>query len=653
MSSEPQQVPAIIRFGGDFELDRAAYQLRRGGRPLKLERIPLEILLLLAERAGQLVSREEITARVWGEDPELDVDNSINGAIRKIRQVLKDDPERPLFIQTVTGRGYRFVAPPEPPGGRDLPDPPVLAATAPAAERDVTAAAPAPAARPRSRTWLALAAVLALLLIGAVAVWSRAGGRDERGRVMLAVLPFRNLTGDPAQEYLSDGLTEEMIAQLGSRDPTRLGVISRASVMQYRNTGESPRQIGETLGAHYVLLGSLRRQADIVRVTARLVRAKDQTQIWAHQYDRQMSGLLTLQGEIAEEIADAIESSVGIRSRPSNAGPVAVAPGVEAYDLFLRGEYLLGKRNAADIEAAIGYFEQATGREPRFARAWAALADAEVLLATYSVQPADTLVARARAAALRALEIDPSLAAAHAALALIVQNHDWDWLTAGREFRQAIALDPNYATAHHWYAEHLMWQGRFDEALRESERARELDPLSLIIAADNAAILYFAGKYERAIEQFRSVHAVNPTLSRANLIVAAYVEKGMFDEALAEEARWRQQISPAIYWATLGYVYGRAGRSGEARHAIAELARSSEPVQARVYAWAYAGLHDTEQTLAWLEKAFTAHSGEMVTLKVNPAYDFLRGDARFESLVDRVGLGERDAGRPSPGDRER
>jgi Flp pilus assembly protein TadD len=212
---------------------------------------------------------------------------------------------------------------------------------------------------------------------------------------------------------------------------------------------------------------------------------------------------------------------------------------------------------------------------------------------------------------------------------------------AEREFRRAIALNPNYATAHHWYAEHLMWRGRFDEALRESEWARQLDPLSLIIAADNGAILYFARRYDQAIDRFRSVRAIDPTLSRAHLLIAVYAEHGMLDQALAEEARWQPLVPAQIHWSTLAYVYGRAGRTAEARHAIQELVRLSrrEPVQARVFAWAYAGVGDTERTLACLEKEYAGHSAEMTSLKVNPGYDFLREDPRFKRLLTRVGLG--------------
>ncbi|MFL5536918.1 MAG: tetratricopeptide repeat protein, partial [Gemmatimonadales bacterium] len=344
-------------------------------------------------------------------------------------------------------------------------------------------------------------------------------------------------------------------------------------------------------------------------------------------------------------ITDAIQSSLGTHgtTRTAEVGP---APASDAYDLYLRGQFFLNKRSDADLRTAASFLEQAVQRDSGFARAWAALAQADVLGAVYSIGPPQQLVARARSAALEALALDPSLAEAHTALALIIQNHDWNWEQAERHFRQAIALNPNYATAHHWYAEHLMWRGRFDEALRESERARQLDPLSLIIAADNGAILYYARQYDRAIERLRSVRAVDPTLSRTYLLVSVYADHGMFDQALAEEERWRPLIPAPLYWSGLAYIYGRAGRTAEARRAIHELEdlREREPVQARVFAWSYAGVRDTAQTLAWLEKAYAEHSGELPALKVSPVYDFLRGDPRFERLLQRVGLGREAQG---------
>jgi len=620
-----------IRFGEDFELDPRAYQLRRSGHPLKLERIPMEILLLLTEQRGQLVSREQIVERIWGKGVHLDTDNSINGAIRKIRQVLRDDPEQPRFIQTVTGRGYRFIAP-------------VLEAEEPrAGGEEAQADAPQIRPQPRIRAWFTPGVALSLLFVAAIAVWvvwprSRTQ-HSAAGKVMLAVLPFQNLTGDAQQEYFSDGLTEEMIMQLGNRDPERLGVIARTSVMHYKNSQTLPNQVGRELGVQYVLAGSVRRDANAVRVAAQLIRAKDQTQIWARQYDRELQGLLTLQGEIAQEIADEIQSNLG-HSRPlASAPPARTAPEYEAYDLYLKGQYFFNKRTVPGLEAAIGYFQRATARDPTYARAHAALADAYTLMAGYSPRQPKQLASQARAAARKALELDEGSPEAHTAFALIVQNHDWDWQTAEQEFRRAIELNPSYATAHHWYAEHLMWRGRFDEALQESERARQLDPLSLIIATDDGAILYFARQYDRAIERWRSVLELDPDFPRAHMIQAAYIEKGMFAAALADFETMGLNPADPWYWSALAGIYGRSGQTAQARLAIDQLLQASrrEPVKPELIAGAFASVGDKEQALAWLERAYAEHSG-LTGLKVTPNLDLLRSDPRFQSLLRRVGL---------------
>lgn len=618
--------PHTIRFGEDLELDRRAFQLRRAGQALKLERIPFDILLLLIERRGHLVTREQIAERIWGKDVFLDVDNSINGAMRKIRQALRDDSEHPRFIQTVTGRGYRFMAPALETG-----------------ERPVSQPTPSPAAATHAANPWTRRAMLTLLVVAVIAagLWWVRGRGSGGGRVMLAVLPFQNLTGDARQEYFSDGLTEEMITQLGNRDPEKLGVIARTSVMHYKNTPETLDRIEAELGVQYVLTGSVRRDANTVRVTAQLVQAKDQTQVWARQYDRAPQALLTLQGEIATEIADEIQSRLGGAGRaPADASPAGAQPRLDAYDLYLKGEYLANERSAADLQAAIAYFERAIARDSGFARAYAALADAYVLLVGYSQVPSGTLVARARAAVQRALALDPSLPEAHTALALIVQNYDWDWTTAEEEFKRAIALNPNYSTAHHWYAEHLMWRGRFAEALLESERARRLDPLSLIIASDNAVILLYARQYDRAIQKFRSVLAIDPDFPRAHEIQAAYVEKGMYAEALADIEIFRSRVPPPLYWASRTIVYGRWGHMTEARAALRELLQTGRryPVQAGVYAGAYLSVRDYDQALTWLERAADERSNDIVGLKVNPSADPLRSNPRYQRLLERVGL---------------
>ena len=352
---------------------------------------------------------------------------------------------------------------------------------------------------------------------------------------MLAVLPFENLTGDPAQDYLSDGLTEEMIAQLGRLDPEHLGVIARTSVMHYKHTTEQAGQIGRELGVQYVLEGSLRRESDRVRVTAQLVQMKDQTHIWSRQYDRELKSLLALQGEIAQETADEIQLTLGKGHKLwATDRKVASPTSYQAYELYLKGRYFWNKRTKDGFQQAADYFQQSIANDPNYARAYAGLADTYALMSSWSFVPQTEAIPKARAAALRALQLDDSLAEAHTSLALIAENYDYDWQTAEKEYRRAIQLDPQYATAHQWYAECLSFQGRFPEALEESERARQLDPLSLIIATDHAVILYFARQYDRAIEQFRAVLAMEPNFARAHMVVYPYVEKGMFPEALAE-----------------------------------------------------------------------------------------------------------------------
>ena len=655
MATVPVKIQDPIRFGDGVELDAQSYKLRRAGRVLKLERIPLEILLLLIEQRGQIIAREQIVERVWGKGAFFDTDNSINSAIRKIRQALKDDAEQPRFIQTITGQGYRFIAPvaeverevgPEvgPDVGPEIGERPV------ATEVDAPREA-APAALPTGlkRRWplrLILAGALFVLLIAGGSGWIRSRSRSPQppnGRLMLAVLPFQNLTGDSSQDYFSDGLTEEMITQLGNLDPKQLGVIARTSVMHYKNSSTPLEQIGGELGVQYLLEGGVRRDSNHVRITAQLIQVKDHTHLWARKYDRELSSLLVVQGEIAQEIADEIQLTLGDHKPQTPNTRSSLSPQVyQAYDLYLKGQYFLSKRSIAGFQQAIEYFQQATSKDPNYARAYAGLADSYALLTGYSAAPSTKYMPQARAAALRALQIDDKLPDAHTALALIVQNYDWDWQTAEKEYRRAIELNPNYATAHHWYAEHLMWRGKFDDALRESELARQLDPLSLIIAADNGVILYNSRQYDRAIEKWRAVLEMDPDFGRAHLITAAYVEKGMFAEALADIESKRHPVRSPFYWALLAWVDGRLQREQQSQHALQELERFSrqQQIDPGILAWAYASTGNENQAFAWLEKAYDQHSNALTALKVDPGYDLLRNDPRFRDLLQRVGLAQ-------------
>jgi TolB-like protein/Tfp pilus assembly protein PilF len=461
-------------------------------------------------------------------------------------------------------------------------------------------------------------------------------------RVVLAVLPFENLTGDPSQDYFSDGLTEEMIAQLGRLDMDHLGVIARTSVMHYKRSQAPLEQIGRELGAQYALEGSVRRDVDDIRITAQLIQVKDQMHLWARQYDRQPSGLLTLQTEIAQEVADEILIVLGQPKRmPPGQLPPPSPNAYEAYDLYLKGRYFWNKRTQQGFEQAAEYFQQAIAKDPNYARAYAGLADTFALMSTWRQVPQNDYMPKARAAALKALQIDDSLAEAHASLALIAENYDYDWQTAEKEFRRAIQLDPSYATAHQWYAECLSFEGRFDEALAESERARLLDPLSLIIATDHGAILYYSRQYDRAIEQFRGVLEMEPNFSHAHMVISAYVQAGRFADALADiENEQRRLGSDSPYaWASQVYVYGRWGRRVEAQHALKKFEQSLRDFpgdQTGLLLTVYAGMNRSNEAIALLQKASSEHSNAVIALKVDPMYDPLRSDPRFQDLQHRV-----------------
>lgn len=632
-----------VRFGDDFELDFGGRKLSRGGRVLKLERIPTEVLLLLVEQAGSLVTRDQIVERIWGKGISLDTDNSINGAVRKVRQVLRDDPEQAKFVQTITGTGYRFIAPVAAADEVAAPSNLASQSSTPLADTPLVKAAP-----PGMRWWRAAVVLLVLFVASAAAYrwWPRPSPRSPSpgGRLMLAVLPFENLTGDPGQEYFSDGLTEEMITELGRVNPAHLGVIARTSVMFYKHNPTRLDQVGRELGVQYVLEGSVRRDAGRIRITAQLIQLKDQTHLWARNYDRQESDLLVLQQEITQEIADEIEAALG-DPRVANAGARRVATPTssnDAYDLYLKGRYFWNKRTPDGFRQASDYFQQAVTMDPNYARAYAGLADTYALMSTWRQVPQNEFMPKARAAALKALEIDETLAEAHTSLALIAETYDYDWQTAEKEFARAIQLDPGYATAHHWYAEYLSWQGRFDQALAESERARQLDPRSLIIAADHGTILYYARQYDRAIAQYRAVLEMDPTFPRASgFLVRAYVGEGKFQEALDEIDRRRNPDDLWWTWADKAFLYGRWGRAAEARHAVERFEEIAAHVQFDRTQGAvpgYIGAGRNDLAIALLQKAYAEHSNVVADLKVEPLYDPLRADPRFQELQRRLGL---------------
>jgi TolB-like protein/DNA-binding winged helix-turn-helix (wHTH) protein/Flp pilus assembly protein TadD len=631
----------VLRFGV-FDVNLSARELRKHGTRIRLPGQPFRILGMLLEKPGEVVTREEMQQRLWASDTFVDFEHSLNSAIKKLRAALGDSPESPRYIETIPRVGYRFIAPVEEISvvGRHMVETAADAA-------NVAATAGAPASRPRQVMMLAgIFMAFVITVTAGYFVWSRSRVRPQRAaaRLMLAVLPFENLTGDAGQEYFSDGLTEEMIAQLGRLDPDHVGVIARTSVMRYKHGQEQLAQIGRDLGVQYVLEGSVRRESGRVRVTAQLIQLKDQSRVWSREYDRELNSLLALQGEITQEIADEIQLTLGGGHRVIAAARTnPISPGsYETYDLYLKGRYYWNKRTPDGFHQAADYFQQSIAKDPNYAQAYAGLADTLALLSTWSFAPPNEMMPKARAAALRALQIEEGLSEAHTSLAVIAENYDYDWRTAENEFRKAIQLDPSYATAHQWYAECLAWQGRFQEALAESERARQLDPMSLIIAADHGAILYFARQYDRAIEQFRALQVMEPDFPRAHLVVLAYVEKGMFAEALTDIANWHHSDGTPV-WEVQAFILARAGQQEQARRMFAkwELWHKDRPRLTTAYIpMAYISMGRKDEAIAYMQQAYSEHSNAIVEIKVAPYCDPLRGDARFQNLLQLMRLAD-------------
>lgn len=622
----------VLRFGV-FELNLKARELRKHGVRVRLPGQPFQVLSMLLEHPGSLVTRSELQERLW-RDTFVDRDHSLNVAVKKLRAVLGDTAENPRYVETIPRVGYRFIAPVET----------VTARAAPAGATEVAAAGRHAVPRSSRGWWLPGLLVAVVVASGGLGIWwARArNGSPAPRRAMLAVLPFENLTGDAKQDYLSDGLTEEVIGRVSQSNPERLGVVPASSVMRYKHNQRPLSEVGRELGVQYILEGGFRREGDRARISARLIEERDQALVWSREYDREMTSLLQLQDEIAQEIADEIAVTAGWRSaRTSGAAAKANdTSSYEAYDLYLQGRFFWNKRTKEGFERAADFFQKAIEKDARYARAYAGLADTFALMSTWSLVDQGEYMAKAQEAALKALELNEGLAEAHASLGLIVERRAYDWPGAEREFRRAIQLDPHYATGYQWYAEWLSLRGRHAEAMEEIEKARQLDPMSLIIASDRGAILYLARRYDEALAQFRAVLTMDPTFPRAQVMMYVLVEKGMYEEALREAENWKHNDGTAV-WESQAYIYGRWGRREAANRAIAKWEQwqraGDKPITAvAVMAYVAAGRHD--EAIRLLEVAATKHLSTIIEIGVAPCYDPLRGDPRFEALLRKVHL---------------
>ena len=630
--------PRRILCFGSFEVDLASGELRRQGLKIGLQDQPFRLLALLLQRAGEVVTREELRDKLWPADTFVDFDHSLNTAVRKLREALGDSAETPRYVETLARRGYRFVAP--------LAEPGPTAPLAHSAAADVASLPPSTATRlpPSARRVVVIAAVLSSAALVAHWVGGRPRPRTPPGRrLTLAVLPFDNLSGDADQEYLSDGLTEEMITQLGRLEPDRLRVTARSSTWKYKHADRDIDRLRQELRADYVLEGSLRRAGERVRVTAQLIQAVDQTHVWAETYERDLGDVLVLESDVARAVARAIALTLTPDAQARLASARSVRP--ESYQDYLRGRYFFNRKTEAALRQALGYFQRAVAADPGYAPAYTGLADCYWSLgasATVGGLPPRQTMPEAKAAALKALEIDGTLAEAHNSLAMIHLLYDWDLAASEREFRRALELDPEYTTAHHWYSHCLLVLARTDESLAESKRALELEPLNLAIGGHLGWHYLYARQYDQAIEQFRKTLELDPAFPQAQRYAAwAYLQKGMRQEAIASlrAALGRLGRNPEVE-GELGHALGVAGRRAEALAMLEGLRQLSSTRYVSPYSVAlvHAGLSDRDQALAWLEKAYVERSDYMPYLNREPMLDGLRSDPRFAALVRRVGL---------------
>jgi len=625
----------------EFELDLVRYELRVGGSPTHLERQPMELLTLLVRANGGLVTRAAIEKRLWGDGVYVDAERGINNAIRKIRAALGDPSEQPRVLETVVGMGYRLISPisliePSAAATEALPAPAAAAGGAPPAGQAL------PTATPRNRLGLTAAVIAGLLLAAAVLALdpgnfrSRIFGTGPATIHSLAVLPLRNLSGTPDQDFFAAGLTDELTAEVARLGSMR--VVSATTALQYVGSQRSVPQVARELKVDAVLEGSVVASGSRVRVTVQLIEAHTDTHLWAQTYERDRGEILEIQDSIAQDVARQLHGQLGPGQRQLPAGRERIDP--SAYDAYLRGRNELGKQQGDALLKGAQFFQQAIDAEPRYAPAYAGLADAYSLLANYSVLAPREAFPRASAAARKALELDPSSAEAHTALAYVKHHYDWDWPGAEAEFRRSLELNSNNPITHLRYAEYLSTAGRHDEAIREVRLAHDLSPLSLVISSNIARLLYLARRYDQAITEAQQILTVNPNRGYTRIHLAfSYEEKGDCAAALMEMKQAVVQIGRGD-GPGLAHIYAKCGQPAQARQILAELEQpSSDGVQDRFWiAGVHAQLGEKDQAFQWLDKAYGEHDFFLVFANVSQYMDPLRADPRFEKMLAKIGL---------------
>jgi TolB-like protein/DNA-binding winged helix-turn-helix (wHTH) protein/Tfp pilus assembly protein PilF len=514
---EEQKVRGRLRFGV-FELDLRAGELRKHGLRVRLQEQPFQILAMLLEQPGEIVTREELHKRLWPADTFVDFDHGLNKAISKIREAMGDSAESPRFVETVARRGYRFLAEVKVADTAPVHSPEPATQPHPCAEAredpNLAGNLQVPKTFPRSLTWK-VSVLVVLLVTASLTAWKFYSWKRPSPIVRsLAVLPLESLSSDASQDYFADGMTDELISDLGQISALR--VISRTSVMVYKHARKPLPQIARELNVDAVVEGTVLRSGDQVSITAQLIEASSDKHLWSHSYQGELPDALALQSKVARAIADEIRINLNPREQAALENVKVVNP--QAYESFLKGRYFWNKRTADGLKVALAYFTQAIDDDPKYAPAYSGLADTYALLGDwqYAAMTPKEALPKAKAAAIKALELDSALGEAHNSLAFCLDAFEWDFDSAGKEFQRAIELNPGYATAHHWYAWHLSVVGRYDEAIAEMRRAENLDPLSLIINADVAELLVIAHSYDESIRQSRKTIEMDPNFALAH-----------------------------------------------------------------------------------------------------------------------------------------
>jgi TolB-like protein/DNA-binding winged helix-turn-helix (wHTH) protein/Tfp pilus assembly protein PilF len=617
----------LIRFA-DYELDTRAGELRNGKATIRLHKQPLRLLLLLLEHPGKLVRREDLRTALWPDHTFVDFEDSLNHAVQRLREVLGDSAENPRFIETLPRLGYRFIHPlagPAPPGRAQ------------------------PSGRVARHRTVALAAGAVLALLTLVLGLNLAGLRDRLLTVIplkrvagpsriesLAVLPLENLSRDPEQEYFADGMTEELITDLGKIGALR--VISRTSVMRYKGTRKRMPEIARELNVDAIVEGTVQRSGNHVRITANLLHAATDRHLWGNSYEGELGDALVLQDKVARAIA----SEVGFKlmsqeqARPARAHPV----NPQAYQACLKGKYYANEWTEEGFRKATANFQEALGFDPNYAPAYEGLAEVYALRGLWGLQPSAETYPLARAAALKALELDDGLAESHALLGQVKFVFDWDWAGAERELKRAVVRSPSNSTAHFDYGWFLTAMGRPDEAIAETRKALELDPLTPTTNLQLGWVLYYARRNDLSVAQLKKTLELAPDFAYAHMELGwNYAQKRMYPEAVAE-CQKAVSLMPEeqVTLSSCGHVFGLARKRRDALTLLDRLKKLSPQGYVDPYnvAMAYDGLGDNAHAMDWLERAYTERSPSLYALRIETCTDGLRSDPRFQDLLRRM-----------------